>query len=139
MNIIFNYQDGKSTCIIEYKGISFCGEAKCHPQDNDFESEKTGLQIAEIRANIKLLQFRRDTEIKPQIKILKHLLHNIKSSQYHNPKAYESIMIRKQLKSLNADLNEVNGIINDEKRYLKTYIDNKDKFYNKIRSKRDND
>lgn len=138
MNTIFNYQDGKSTCIIEYKGISFCGEAKCHPQDNDFESEKTGLQIAEIRANIKLLQFRRDTEIKPQIKILKHLLHNIQSSQSHNPKAYESIMIKKQLKSLNMDLNEINGVIHDEKRYLKDYIDNKDKFYNKIRSKQIN-
>lgn len=138
MNTIFNYQDGKSTCIIEYKGIFFCGEAKCHPQDNDFESEKTGLQIAEIRANIKLLQFRRDTEIKPQIKILKHLLHNIQSSQSHNPKAYESIMIKKQLKSLNMDLNEINGVIHDEKRYLKDYIDNKDKFYNKIRSKQIN-
>lgn len=138
MNTIFNYQDGKSTCIIEYKGIAFCGEAKCHPQDNDFESEKTGLQIAEIRANIKLLQFRRDTEIKPQIKILKHLLHNIQSSQSHNPKAYESVMIKKQLKSLNMDLNEINGVIHDEKRYLKDYIDNKDKFYNKIRSKQIN-
>ena len=139
MNTTFSYQDGKSICAIEYKGISFLGEAKCHEQDNDFKSEKTGLQIAEIRANIKLLQFRRDTEIKPQIKILKHLLHNIQSSQYHNPKVYESIMIKKQLKALNADLNEINGIIHDEKKYLKDYIDKKDDFYNKIRAKRENE
>ena len=139
MNTTFSYQDGRSVCTIEYKGICFIGDAKCHEQDNDFKSEKTGLQIAEIRANIKLLQFRRDTEIKPQIKILKHLLHNIQSSKYHNPKAYESIMIRKQLKALNADLNEINGIINDEKKYLKDYIDKKDDFYNKIRAKREND
>lgn len=139
MNTTFSYQDGRSVCTIEYKGICFIGDAKCHEQDNDFKSEKTGLQIAEIRANIKLLQFRRDTEIKPQIKILKHLLHNIQSSKYHNPKAYESIMIRKQLKALQADLNEINGIINDEKKYLKDYIDKKDDFYNKIRAKREND
>lgn len=139
MNTTFSYQDGRSVCTIEYKGICFIGDAKCHEQDNDFKSEKTGLQIAEIRANIKLLQFRRDTEIKPQIKILKHLLHNIQSSKHHNPKAYESIMIRKQLKALNADLNEINGIIHDEKKYLKDYIDKKDDFYNKIRAKREND
>jgi hypothetical protein len=48
-------------------------------------------------------------------------------------------MIRKQLKALNADLNEINGIINDEKKYLKDYIDKKDDFYNKIRAKREND
>ena len=47
-------------------------------------------------------------------------------------------MIKKQLKSLNMDLNEINGVIHDEKRYLKDYIDNKDKFYNKIRSKQIN-
>lgn len=138
MNITFSYQDGRSVCTIEYKGICFIGDAKCHEQDADFQSEKTGLQIAEIRANIKLLQFRRDTEIKPQIKILKHLLHNIQSSQYHNPKAYESIMIRNQLKALNADLNEINSIIHDEKKYLKEYINEKDKFYKRIRSKKIN-
>ena len=138
MNTTFNYQSGKSICIIEYKGISFCGEAKCHPQDEDFESERTGLQIAEIRANIKVLQFRRDTEIKPQIKILTHLLKNIQSSKNHNPKAYESIMIKKQLKALNADLAEINKVIADEKAYLKNYIDKKDAFYIKLRTKRDN-
>ena len=47
-------------------------------------------------------------------------------------------MIKKQLKALNADLAEINKVIADEKTYLKNYIDKKDAFYIKLRTKRDN-
>ena len=137
-NVSFHYSEGTASCFINYNGITFCGEAHCHMDDKDFESERTGLQIAEIRANIKVLQFRRDTEIKPQIKILTHLLKNIQSSNEHNPKAYESIMIKRQLKALNSDLEEINNIIKDEKDYLKNYINQKDHLYNKLRAKQIN-
>ena len=135
---IYNPETKKAMAYVTYNGITFATEATCHENDYDFESERTGLQIADIRANIRILQYKRDTEIKPVIKSLEHLLHNIQSSSQHNPKAYESIMIRNQLKAYKKDLEEINKIINDEKAYLKEYINNKDKLYIKLRAKNNN-
>lgn len=138
MKYEFSYDNGYASCIIRYGQIVFLGEAHCHPNDEDFQSEKTGLQIAEVRANIQYLQFKRDKEIKSQIKILKHLLGNIQSSKYHNPKNYESIMLRNQLKALERELEDINDAIAEEKKFLKEYINEKDKFYKRIRSKKVN-
>lgn len=138
MKYEFSYNDGYASCIIHYEQVVFLGEARCHPDDEDFQSEKTGLQIAEVRANIQYLQFKRDKEIKSQIKILKHLLGNIQSSKYHNPKNYESSMLRNQLKALEKELEDINEAIAEEKKFLKEYINEKDKFYKRIRSKKVN-
>ena len=43
-----------------------------------------------------------------------------------------------QLKALNAALAEINKVIEDEKTFLKDYINKKDEFYIKLRAKRDN-
>lgn len=45
-----------ATCIVEQNGNVYYGTALCAPDDYDFESEKTGCQIALYRATIKLLQ-----------------------------------------------------------------------------------
>ena len=134
----YNPEERIARVYTTYNGITFVSEATCHEQDLDFQSERTGLQIADIRANIRLLQYKRDTEIRPVIKALKHLIHNIQSGNQHNPKAYESIMLRNQLKSYEKDLEEINRVIQDEKKYLKEYIDSKDKLYIKLRSKDNN-
>jgi hypothetical protein len=64
-NIKYEYLLGQSMCTIKYKGKEFIGIANCHPDDTDFESERVGMTIAEARANIKVLCFMRDCEIKP--------------------------------------------------------------------------
>ena len=61
-NIQYYYDDvnGVASCTIRYKNLLFTGTSKCHPDDEDFMSEHTGCFIAEVRANIKVLKFRRD-------------------------------------------------------------------------------
>ena len=45
------------TSEIKYNNITFTGDAKCLPEDKDFESERTGCFIAEVKANIKKLKY----------------------------------------------------------------------------------
>lgn len=58
MNIIYNYDPDlkKANCIVEKNNIMGMGEAKCHPDDIDICSERTGMYIAENRAMINYLQ-----------------------------------------------------------------------------------
>ena len=49
---IYDSETKKATAYVTYNGITFATEATCHENDYDFESERTGLQIADIRANI---------------------------------------------------------------------------------------
>ena len=134
--IKYNYDHGISIFTIYYKGNSFVGTAMCHDDDKDMESERTGLTIAEARAYIKMMRFIKKYEIKPKVDILYHLMNNIKLSKYHNPKAYEFRMIRNQYNYWNKKFEEIKTNINDEERYLKEYIDQKDKLYHKLRAKK---
>lgn len=131
----YNEEHGNSYFYIEYNGLSMCGQAKCHPDDTDMMSERTGLTIAEARAHIQMLKAKKKYEIQPKIDVLRHLLTNIQSSKNHNPKAYESCMLRSQLAHWEGQLAEINADIADEEKYLKEYIDQKDKLYRKLRAR----
>lgn len=133
--ISFEYVIGNSCCIIQYKGLEFIGRAQCHPDDMDFESERTGLCIAEARANIKLMKFKRNFEILPSLKSAKHLYTTVQQSSLYDPKSHESKMIYRHLKQLEKQLDVINSDIAEEEKYLKEYIDKKDKFYKKLRAK----
>ena len=131
----YNYDHGNSLFIIYYKDQVFIGEAYCHPDDMDMESERTGLTIAEARAHIKMKKFIKRYEIIPVVNTLRHLLANIQSSKYHDPKAYESCMLRSQLAHWENKLEEITTDIADEEKYLKEYINQKDKLYRKLRAR----
>ena len=132
----YEYGYGTSCFAIIYKDQIFFGKAECHPDDKDMESERTGLTIAEARAYIKMMKFIKKYEIKPKVDILYHLMNNIKSSKYHNSKVYEFRMIRNQYNYWNKKFEEIKTNINDEEKYLKEYIDQKDKLYHKLRAKK---
>lgn len=100
----YSYSEGNAKFTINYHGQVFVGTAKCHPEDSDFESARVGLTIAESRANIQVLRYIRDYELKPQLKILNHLYMNMRTSKYYNPKSYEANMIRSQIRALEKDL-----------------------------------
>ena len=131
----YGYVDGSAVYIIEYKGQRFVGEATCHPDDLDMESERVGLTIAEIRASIKVQRFIRDYEVKPQLKILQHLYSNMKTSKYFNPISYEAKMVRSQIRAIEKELAAINNDIADEQKFLKDYLDGKDKLYKRLRAK----
>lgn len=131
----YDEHSGNSYFYIEHNGLSMCGQAKCHPDDADMMSERTGLTIAEARAHIQMLKAKKKYEIQPKIDVLRHLLTNIQSSKNHNPRAYESCMLRSQLAHWEGQLAEINADIADEEKYLKEYIDQKDKLYRKLRAR----
>ena len=134
-DIEYKYGEGSAVCIIKYNGYDFVGRADCHPDDEDFESERVGLTIAESRANIKVLRHIRNCEIKPQLKILKHLFNNMKSSTYHDPYSYEAKMMRSQIHVIEKELATINNAIADEQKFIKDYINGKDKMYKRLRGK----
>ena len=136
-DMIFTYdkETGIAQCLIKYNGIYCDGEAHCHPDDMDFESERVGLTIAEARANIKVLRFIRDYEIKPQLKILTHLYSNMKTSKSFNPISYEAKMVRSQIRAIEKELATINNGIADEQKFVKDYVAGKDKMYKRLRAK----
>lgn len=135
MKYYYHKDTHKSYFDIEYKGQRFMGTAKCHIDDLDMESERTGLTIAEARANIKLKKFQKKFEIEPVVAALSHMLTNIRTSNQHDEKNYESRMIRRQLAFWQNKLDEITADIKDEEKYLKEYIDKKEKLYQKLRAK----
>jgi hypothetical protein len=132
----YRYKDGVSLYNIRYKGFDFQGTAVCHDDDLDMESERIGLSIAEARATIKVLKYIRDNEIKTQLKILEHLHSNMKTSKFYNPNSYEAKMLRKQISVIKKELTVVNNTIVDTKKFLKDYIDGKEKLYQRLRAKK---
>ena len=131
----YAYEDNTAYFIIHYKGQTFMGKAHCHPDDLDMESERTGLTIAEARAYIKLKKFQKRFEIEPVVNALRHMVNNIQSSTHHNDRAYESCMMRSQYAHWVEKLAEIKTDIADEEKYLKEYIDQKDKLYRKLRAR----
>lgn len=129
------YSEGNARFTINYHGQVFIGTAKCHPEDNDFENARVGLTIAESRANIQVLRYIRECELRPQLKILNHLYANIKTSKYYNPTSYETRMLRSQIRALEKELATLNNEIADEQKFIKDYIDGKDKLYKRLRDK----
>ena len=131
----FDEKLGYARCLMIYNGQAFEGGAKCHPDDMDMISERTGCCIAEARAYIKALRFKRDHEIKPKLDVLRHLYNNMQTSKYFNSKSYEAKMLRSQIGAIEKELAAVSQDLAEEKKYLKEYIDKKDKFYQRLRAR----
>ena len=134
-NIVFDYKDNIATCSIQYKDLWFTDMARCHPDDMDFASERTGCYIAETRAVIRVLRYQRDHEIKPTLAAFNHLYSNMRTSKNYNPKSYEVKMIRSQIRVLEKELAAVNNDLAAERKSLKDYLTQKDKLYIKLRAK----
>lgn len=128
-------ENGLSVFNIYYKDKKFTGQAQCAKEDEDMKSERTGLTIAEAKAAIKLLIFIRDYEIKPQLNILNHLYGNMTTSKYFNSNSYEARMIRSQIRAIEKELATINNDLADERKFLKDYIEGKEKMYQKLRAK----
>lgn len=125
-----------ATCTIIIGTANYIGIAKCHQDDMDFESEKTGLAIAAIRARIKMLQGYIQNTLKPQYKALEQYYFTMKHSKNFNKDSYEIKMLYRRLRFIKKQLNSVKETIEYEKENLKTFINEKDKFYKKLREKR---
>lgn len=137
---IFDYDEetGSSYCVIPYDGRTFAGVAYCHPDDVDFKSERVGMSIAEARAQIDILRYIRDCKIKPALKTLRMLYSDISNSKYHNPKSRETKMLQRRIHELEKELATTNNEIADIRKFVKDYIDGKEKLYQRLRAKSNN-
>ena len=113
----------------------FTGIAKCHPDDSDMCSEKTGSEIACRRANIDALRSYRD-ELKIALKALNQLYYSMNKSKKFNAKSYENRMLQRQINLIKNDLTTTNEMIVSEQQNLRAYIKSKDIFYKATRARR---
>ena len=134
----YNPEEMVASCIIMYHGMEFVGFAQCHPEDEDFASERTGCTIAELRARLQMLRYMRDGEIKPTLTAFKHTMDCMKTSKHFNPASYEAKMIKNKIKQYERELIDIKNEISYSSDNLKTYIDGKDKVYKKLRQARSN-
>lgn len=133
METFYNFDGIVSTCTIIDGTNIFVGTAFCHEDDADMVSERTGLFIAEGRAIIKRYQHIKNNQLKPAIQILKHLENNLRQSKYFNEKSHDFIMLQRQIRIKEEELDVIEQQIAMEKQGLKDYIAQKDKLYTKIR------
>lgn len=129
-------ETGVSMCIIINGNKTHIGIAKCRPEDRDMMGEKTGCTIAEMRAEIDYLKSVRDDDIKPTLQAYKTLYYSINQSKRFNPDSYETHMLMKKIAHYTADLELINGMIDNARNDLATYIDQKAKTWEKIRKNR---
>ena len=132
---IFTWEDGEAICVITDGKKTFYGAASCHPEDEDMMSEKTGCEIALRRAKIKYYRYYRDT-LKDKIATLKQFYYTINRSKHFNENSYENIMLQRQIRMTEIDLVTAKEMIAGEEQSLRTYIEEKDKFYKHIRKNR---
>lgn len=132
---IFEYdkENGASLCILNDGINTYIGTAQCHPEDEDMESEKTGCEIALMRAKIKYFQHLKNNEIKAALKALKQVYYTMKHSSKFNPKSYENKMLWRQIRSYEFDLDVVNNLLTTERKKLNSYLIEKEEFYKRIR------
>lgn len=132
---IFSWDEesGLASCILTDGNKVYTGIAQCHPEDMDMESEKTGCEIAFKRAKISVLRQYRD-ELKIALKTLEQLYHSMNISYRFNEKSYENKMLQRRIRAIKFDLDTTKEIIVSEEQSLREYLKNKDDFYNKIRS-----
>ena len=134
---IFDWDEetGISSCIVSDGEKVYTGFAQCHPDDEDMKGQKTGCEIAFRRARINALRGYRD-ELKIQLKALNQLYYSMNKSTKFNEKSYENRMLQRQIRMINFDLTTTKEMIATEQENLRTYIKEKDEFYNKTRMRR---
>lgn len=138
-NVVYEWQpeEGLAICKVYYNNIEFKGTASCHPDDIDMCSKMTGQTIAELRAEIKKLQHIRDNELRPQLKVLNQLYYAMNRSKEYNKKSYESKMLYRAIKNISNELDMIKEMLDNDRKFLKEYIDLKDMYYKNIRSRRE--
>ena len=130
---------GNAVCIlVDEKNRTFIGEACCHPNDIDMMSERTGCELAFRRAKLQYLRTIRDAEIKPALAALEHLYASMIHSTHFESNSYEAKTIRKHIHQTKFDLTTIKEMIAYEYQGITDYIKGKDKIYQRLRNKANN-
>ena len=109
------------------------GIAQCADQDKDVISERTGMAIAEFRAQINILQNYKNNVLRPSLDALKHLMSTMVQSPKFNPTSYEAKRIEKEMNNYRQEIDDINSTINSVKANLYDYINFHEEVTQKIR------
>ena len=134
----FSYDEtsGICSCIIRLSDLLLgFGIAQCAEQDKDIMSERTGQHIAEIRAQISLLQNFKNHVLRPGLDALVHLRSTMIQSPKFNPESYEAKRLEAEIKNHHKDIAEINDAIEGVKAGLYDYINMHEEIAQKIRQK----
>jgi hypothetical protein len=126
-------ESGKALCILTDGNDTFIGTASCAEADEDMKSEKTGCTIALYRAEIQYYRHIRDHILKPSLGALNQLYYSINKSKRFNEKSYENKMLCRQISQKETDLDTINEMITTTQQNLKTYLDEKEKLFKRLR------
>ena len=127
---------GTSSIILEINGEVYYGTAQAHPDDMDLANSKTGLEIALHRAEIDALSAR-IKQLKIELGALNQLYYSINQSKRFNAKSYENIMLQRQIRMKQEDIQTVKEVRKQLKADLSDYITRKDIFYKQVRRGRE--
>ena len=134
-HFIYDKEAHTTICEISSGGKIFRGTAQCHPDDYDFESQKVGEVFSHFRAII--AQCRYDKEvIDHQVTSLTHVLDALCRNPKVDRNSIECKVIRKQIKILKRDKEEIEETIQHAKAELKYLIRAKDELYTRVRQRR---
>ena len=131
----WDLETGEALCVIKDKDKVYYGVAKCHPDDSDMKSEKTGCFIAEQRAKIMMLRSKRD-ELYIELKALKKYYASMIMSKYFDDTSYPIRRLQNHMLKIKRDIIDIKELLQDEQDTLNIYIKEKEKFYQRIRKNR---
>ena len=111
------------------------GIAQCADEDKDIISERVGMHIAELRAQIDLLQNYKNYVLRPGMNALIHLRSTMVHSNKFNPESYEAKRLNVEIKNHRKDIEDINDAITAAKNNLYDYINIHEKMAKRIREK----
>ena len=133
----YNKETHVATCtmIDTDSNLSWRGCATCHPNDLDFESEKTGLWIAEYRALLKVSKAER-REVKIKLKEITDFYDSVKDCSSFEAGSYLARKLQARIGALTETLSDIDEDILNIKLTLERGIAAKEGLYQSLRDLR---
>ena len=134
----FNWdaETGIATCILTDGKSVYVGSAKCCYEDKDMQNEKTGCEIALMRAEINYFQSIKDNELIPALNALKGIQFSLNQCETDSKSKF---IVQKKIHKIENDLAVIRYLIIEKEQSLTDYIAAKDIFYKQIRKNRKKD
>ena len=126
-------ETGMATCILTDGKSVYIGSAKCCYKDKDMQNEKTGCEIALMRAEINYFQGVKKNELIPSLNALKEIQFTLNQC---NTDSKSKEIVRRKIHRIENDLAVVRYLIAEKEQSLTEYISAKDAFYKQVRKNR---
>ena len=133
--VTLEYKDGIAFCQYRYKHYLFEGEAICHEDDKDFESELVGLDLADSRAYLKYLKVRRD-ELCMRYDTLNGFYKQMKADKYFDENSSYAKKFENEIAYTYLELQDCRETLRNLPKRLDEKIKAREDMYQKLRKMR---